>query len=194
MGRTGFEPVTSSVSGKRSPAELTARNASPRCYQSRTPLCAPPAPRRPKTPPPWPPTIPGLHVRPSAGRLGRRCPVQHLHQSYLPYPITLATVFAFGTADEYAGRMTRFPVPTAPEGRLAVVPGRDQPVASRTPPGVDVAQEAGDGLVSLVVQRDRRHRTSLSTSTARCRGGPLRPAPVQQIFAEIGSYRFLTGI
>src|ERR1700722_1792657 len=25
VGRTGFEPVTSSVSGKRSPAELTAR-------------------------------------------------------------------------------------------------------------------------------------------------------------------------
>ena len=27
VGRTGFEPVTSSVSGKRSPAELTAREA-----------------------------------------------------------------------------------------------------------------------------------------------------------------------
>jgi hypothetical protein len=34
VGRTGFEPVTSSVSGKRSPAELTALSASPRCYQS----------------------------------------------------------------------------------------------------------------------------------------------------------------
>src|SRR5580704_11297922 len=37
VGRTGFEPVTSSVSGKRSPAELTALSASPRCYQSRPP-------------------------------------------------------------------------------------------------------------------------------------------------------------
>ena len=37
VGRTGFEPVTSSVSGKRSPAELTALSASPRCYQSRNP-------------------------------------------------------------------------------------------------------------------------------------------------------------
>ena len=37
VGRTRFELVTSSVSGKRSPAELTALNASPRCYQSQLP-------------------------------------------------------------------------------------------------------------------------------------------------------------
>jgi hypothetical protein len=43
VGRTGFEPVTSSVSGKRSPAELTARETARRRRESNpcTGLCRP---------------------------------------------------------------------------------------------------------------------------------------------------------
>ena len=51
VGRTGFEPVTSSVSGKRSPAELTALSASPRCYQSRPPSARRQHRANPETPP-----------------------------------------------------------------------------------------------------------------------------------------------
>ena len=70
VGRTRFELVTSSVSGKRSPAELTALNASPRCYQVRAPLRAAkstphrdhtPAPKQPRRPRGRPPQLATVH-------------------------------------------------------------------------------------------------------------------------------------
>src|SRR5262245_2663311 len=64
VGATGIEPVTSSVSGKRSPAELSARTILLRWRRDLnpcTPLCRP-FPRLSATPPRC------HHRRPSSGR------------------------------------------------------------------------------------------------------------------------------
>src|SRR5271166_211884 len=166
VGRTGFEPVTSSVSGKRSPAELTALSASPRCYQSRTPLRAAKATRARRVTDgsrSTPLYIPNGPAFPHTRRLIR----QHLRQ---PEPGQVAVVHEAGDGGNLVTFQGQHDQPVRaehrrlaflqvePEGRLAVGPGRDQPVPSRTPPGVDVAQEAGDGLRALVLERDRRHR------------------------------------
>ena len=70
VGRTGFEPVTSSVSGKRSPAELTARYASPRCYQSQLSSARRqhrvPAPRPSLSPTPGPQSADLIATNPTA--------------------------------------------------------------------------------------------------------------------------------
>jgi len=84
VGRTGFEPVTSSVSGKRSPAELTALSASPRCYQSWNVSARR---RRHRTSAPGPGGLARWRPLHHLGRTGRKARVRKPHD-----PLPLLTV------------------------------------------------------------------------------------------------------
>src|ERR1700750_2309342 len=148
VGRTGFEPVTFSVSGRRAPAAPTARDDESLPGRARCCATGTGAPRT-RFPHVRNPRLLSEHPRQPEPRHGAVVDEPRDSRD----PLTLQRQHDHPVRAEH--RSLRI-LQVAAEGRLPIGPRPPQPVAPGTAPARDVAQETGDRLGALELQRDGR--------------------------------------
>ena len=146
VGRTGFEPVTFSVSGRRAPAAPTARDDESLPGRARCCAAGTGARERASRTFATPPTQ--ASIRGSPNRAMVLLSTNRV-TAEIRSPSSVSTIIPCARNTEACGVLQ-----VAAEGRLPVGPRLHQPVAPGTAPARDVAQEAGDRFGALELQRD----------------------------------------